>query len=412
MGRQSQLWYWAENVMNVLALNAGSSSLKFRLLRVDGSDSGSDSASLAGGLVEKWGTSEAMLRLEMPGKADEHRAVAAETPQQAAAEAIKACLPLGIDAIAHRVVHGGPNLTQPVRITQDVMTAIGAAERFAPLHNGLALAGMRAAMEAAPRATSVAIFDTAFHRTIPEYAGTYAIPIDLTRKHSIRRYGFHGISHQYVSGQLIKRLGRPAGGTRLITCHLGNGCSVCAVLDGKSIDTSMGMTPMEGLVMGTRCGDVDPGLMLYLMNLPDVTGKELDEMLNHRSGLAGLTGTGGDVRDIEKKASGGDAQAKLALEIFAYRARKYIGAYAVALGGIDAISFAGGIGEHSAGIRGQICAGLEFLGIVLDGRRNDGADSDQSVRLHADESKVEIWLIPADEERQMATEVFALLQEK
>jgi acetate kinase len=398
--------------MNVLALNAGSSSLKFRLLRVDESDSESDSASLAAGLVEKWGTPEAMLRLELPGKADEHHAVAAETPQQAAEEAIKACLSLGIDAIAHRVVHGGPSLMQPVRITPDVITAIGAAERFAPLHNGLALAGMRAAMEVAPKAASVAIFDTAFHRTIPEYASTYAIPIDLTRKYSIRRYGFHGISHQYVSGQLIKRLGRPAQGTRLITCHLGNGCSVCAVRDGKSIDTSMGMTPMEGLVMGTRCGDVDPGLMLYLMNLPDVTAKELDEMLNHRSGLAGLTGTGGDVRDIEKKALAGDAQAKLALEIFAYRARKYIGAFAVALGGIDAISFAGGIGEHSAGIRRQICAGLEFLGIVLDGQRNDGADPDQSAPLHADESKVEIWLIPADEERQMAAEVFALLQEK
>ena len=398
--------------MNVLALNAGSSSLKFRLLRAGDNLSSQDSAPRAVGLVEKWGTPEAMLRLKLPGKPAQRQAIAAETPRHAAEHAIQACLPLGIDAIAHRVVHGGPHFTRPVRVTPEVITAIAAAEHFAPLHNGLALQGMRAAMDVAPQATSVAIFDTAFHRTIPDYASTYAIPIDLSRKHSIRRYGFHGISHEYVSQQLIQRLSRPARGTRLITCHLGNGCSLCAVRDGKSIDTTMGMTPMEGLVMGTRCGDVDPGLMLYLMTMHNVTVKELDDMLNHRSGLAGLTGTGGDVRDIEKKAVAGDVAAMLALDIFAYRARKYIGAFAVALGGIDGISFAGGIGENSAPIRRKICDGLQFLGVILDADRNESADSHKAAALHADQSKVEIWLIPADEERQMATEVFALLGEK
>jgi acetate kinase len=390
--------------VNVLALNAGSSSLKFRLLRAEGQEE-----VLAWGLVEKWGTPQAKLRMELPGKEVEHRAVAAGTPIHAAEHAIKACVPLGIDAIAHRVVHGGGRFHEPARITPAVVAAIREAAHFAPLHNGLALAGIEAGTSVLPHTPAVAIFDTAFHQTIPEFAAQYAIPHHLAAKHGLRRYGFHGISHEYVSGCLLKCLGRPAKGTRLITCHLGNGCSICAVRDGKSIDTSMGMTPMEGLMMGTRSGDIDPGLVVYFLTTLGMEAKQVDDLLNHRSGMAGVSGTGGDLRDIEKKLAGSDPQAELALEMFAYRVRKYIGAYAVVLGGVDAISFAGGIGEHSPAMRWRICAGLGFLGIALDSRRNEKASGEPPAAIHAEGSAAAVWVIATDEERQMAREVRRVL---
>ena len=396
----------AGTTLQVLVINAGSSSLKFRLLRMDKQEK-----PLAKGLVQKWGSPDASLRMEVEGKEAESRSVAAQTPDEAAEHAIKACQPLGIDAIGHRVVHGGLKFREPARISPEVITAIREVTHLAPLHNGLALAGIEAGLRLLPDTPAIAVFDTAFHQTIPEVAALYALPRELSEQYALRRYGFHGISHRYVSQQLLLATGRAVIGSKLITCHLGNGASVCAIRDGKSIDTSMGMTPMEGLVMGTRCGDIDPGLLLHLMTQANMTREQLDDLLNHRSGLLGLSGIASDLRDIEQAAASGDARANLAFDIFAYRIRKYIGAYSAALGGLHALAFAGGIGEHSTESRQRICTGLRSLGIHLDPQRNTSASSDQPTRLHADFSGVEVWLIPADEELQIAREVRQMVQE-
>lgn len=388
--------------MNILVLNAGSSSLKFRLIEMG--ETGQESV-LANGLVEKWGTPQALLKLEVSGKPPEEREVAAETSAHAAEHAIQACADLGIDALGHRVVHGGARFREPARITPDVVAAIREVSHLAPLHNELALAGIEAGQRLLPSTPAVAVFDTAFHRTIPDVAALYAIPLELSQQHQLRRYGFHGISHRYVSQELLECLGRPAAGTRLITCHLGNGASVCAIRDGQSIDTSMGLTPMEGLVMGTRSGDIDPGLLLHLLRELRMPVDDLDELLNRRSGLLGLSGRSADMRDVEQAAGAGDARAERALEIFAYRIRKYIGAYAVVLGGVDAIAFAGGIGEHSSQTRLRVCRELGYLGVAFDAEANASAPADRPVRLSAPASSVQVWMIPTDEERQIAREV-------
>jgi acetate kinase len=253
-----------------------------------------------------------------------------------------------------------------------------------------------------------AVFDTAFHRTIPDVAATYAIPAEVAEKHGLRRYGFHGTSHRYVSQKLLEEMGRAAPGTRLITCHLGNGASVCAIRDGLSIDTSMGMTPLKGLVMGTRSGDIDPGLLMYLMTSERMTVHELDDLLNRHSGLLGLSGKSSDVRELQALAQR-DARAELALSVFAYRVRKYIGAYAAILGGLEAVAFSGGIGEHSAGMRHRICRGLEFLGAELDAPGNAAASGHSCCRISTDASRVRLWVIPTDEELQIGRDVRALL---
>jgi acetate kinase len=391
--------------VNVLVLNAGSSSLKFSLLGLNGQKE----ELLAKGLVEKWGTPEASLRMSASGRDVENRSVAAETPDQAAEHAICACQELGIDALGHRVVHGGPRFREPARIDPEVIAAIREVTHLAPLHNGLALAGIEAGVRVLPQTPAVAVFDTAFHQTIPEVAALYALPVELSRQYALRRYGFHGISHHYVSGELLGLINRPRKGSKVITCHLGNGASVCAVRDGNSVDTSMGLTPMEGLVMGSRTGDIDPGLLLHLLREAKMDAGQLDELLNRKSGLLGLSGRGSDMRDIEQAARDGDAGSEMALEIFAYRIRKYVGAYFVALGGVHAIAFAGGIGEHSADARRRVCAGLRPLGIHLDLAENAAAPPDQPTRINTDFSGAQIWLIPTDEERQIAREVRQIL---
>jgi len=396
--------------MNILVLNAGSSTLKFRLLKTPApGDAGAAGESLlARGLVEKWGSPQATLKLEVSGAATEEKPVAAETTAHAAEHAINACLPLGIDALGHRVVHGGPRFRDPARITAEVVEGIRAVSHLAPLHNGLALAGIEAGLRLLPDTPAVAVFDTAFHQTIPDVAALYAIPRELSERHALRRYGFHGISHRYVSGLLLECLKRPAAGSRLITCHLGNGASVCAVRDGRSIDTSMGMTPMEGLVMGTRSGDIDPGLVLHLMNAEGMSPAQLDELLNRRSGLLGLSGFA-DMRDVERAASAGDQHAAVAIDTFAYRLSKYIGAYFTVLGRAHAVGFSGGIGEHSAEVRKRVCERLRSLGMHLDATLNSAAPADRPSRISADFSGVEIWVVPTDEERQIAREVHRLL---
>jgi len=390
--------------MNILVLNAGSSSLKFRLLDMGGRES-----VLASGLVEKWGTPQAALKLEVSGRDAGRKSVAAETPAHAAEHAIEACRPLGINVVGHRVVHGGWRYQEPTRVTPQVIDGIREVSSLAPLHNALALAGIETAIRMLPHAPSFAAFDTAFYEPLPAAAARYAIPPELAERHHLRRYGFHGISHRYVSHRLLELLGREAPGTRLITCHLGNGCSVCAVRDGRSVDTSMGLTPMEGLIMGTRCGDIDPGLVLHLMTALKMRAEEVDELLNRRSGLLGLSGRSGDVRDLEQAAAAGDARADAALESFAYRVRKYIGAYAAAMGGLDAIAFTAGIGEHAAGVRERICQRLEFLGIQLDAGRNSAARGGEAVRISDDAAPVHVWMVPTDEECQIAREIAPLI---
>ncbi len=385
--------------VKILVLNAGSSTLKFRLLELRGASDDQPQV-LVDGMVDHWGTPEAGLKVSAEGKSPTRQSVAAESPREAAEHAIRVCVPHGIDALGHRVVHGGPQFVDPTRITPEVVQAIREVAALAPLHNGNALQGIEAGIKLLPIVPAGAVFDTAFHSTMPEVAARYAIPYELAERHALRRYGFHGISHRYVSRRLAQCLGAAgAPATRLITCHLGNGSSLCAIRDGRSIDTSMGLTPMEGLIMGTRSGDIDPGL----------SAAQVDEMLNHKSGLLGLSGRSGDMRQIEQAAQAGDERARSALEMFAYRARKYIGAYAACLGGVGAIAFAGGIGEHSPTVRAKICAGLEYLGVRLDAAKNDRATGDAAEPISADTATVQTWIIPTDEEGEIARELYERL---
>jgi len=370
--------------MNILALNVGSSSLKFRLFQITAD-------------AETVLTEGAVERLDAGALPD------------AAEKAIAQCRPFGIDAVGHRVVQGGALFSEPTRVTPDVLQGLRGLEELDPLHNPTEVALIEAALRLLPDAPSVAVFDTAFHRTLPEVAWRYALPSEMADRLGLRRYGFHGISHRYVSGRLLDCLGREAAGTRLITCHLGSGASVCALRDGASVDTSMGLTPLEGLVMGSRSGDVDPGLLLYLLRTQGMTPEQLDDMLNHGSGLKGLTGRS-DVRDLEQAAGAGDARADMALEIFAYRVRKYLGAYAAALGGLDAVAFTGGIGERGAQMRARICRGLDFLGVTLDEGRNGAATGGDPALISAGGGPTAVWVVPTDEELQIAREVSALLQ--
>jgi acetate kinase len=300
-----------------------------------------------------------------------------------------------VDAVGIRVVHGGSRFVTPVRIDQDVLDEIRALAELAPLHNPRAVQIIEETQAARPGIPVVAVFDTAFHRTLPPLSFTYAIPEDL----GVRRYGFHGISYSYVSSRV-----RAA---RQIICHLGNGASVCAVRDGESVETSMGFTPMEGLVMGSRSGDLDPGVILYLLR-KGMSEDELDDALNKRSGLVALSGESGDVRELEAAAAAGDERAEFALELFAYRAARYIGAYAAVLEGVDAVIFTAGIGEHSPSMRTRICRRLKFLGITLNEERNrDSSTVDRLISSGA----VEVWVIPTNEELEIARLTSATLND-
>jgi acetate kinase len=317
---------------------------------------------------------------------------------------------MAIDAVGCRVVHGGARLVKPTRVTASVLDELRALKELAPLHIPADIAVLERVQQSLPETPVIAVFDTAFHQTLPEVARTYALPVELCARYGLRRYGFHGISHAYVSGRLIEHLGRSAKETKLITCHLGSGASVCAVRDGQSIDTSMGLTPLEGLVMGTRSGDVDPGLVLYLIRTAGMSANEVDSLLNHQSGLRGLSGLSADVRELEQAERAADKNAELALEVFAYHARKYIGAYAAALEGLDAVAFTGGIGEHSASMRRRICQGLGFLGLRLDDDLNEAADGRAAMRISKGSGAVQIWVIPTDEERQIARSAYEQLR--
>jgi len=392
------------DAMNVLSLNPGSSSLKFALHSIQ--KPGADQCLLRGTL-ERLGTSEATLRIDDSPGVHTSKSVGAVKLTQAVRHAVESCQEHSrIEAIGCRVVHGGPNFSGPVLVDDAVLDEIKALSPLAPLHNARDVETIDSARKCLGDIPVVAVFDTAFHHALPAVAANYALPRELVELHSLRRYGFHGISYRYVAEHLRSIEGMKVD--KLVACHLGNGASACAILNGVSIDTSMGMTPLEGLVMGTRCGDIDAGLILYLEREQHIHMRELDKMLNSESGLAGMSGLTGDVRELEKAEAEGNPFAKLALDVFAYRIAKYIGAYAVALEGLDAIAFTGGIGENSTLMRERICHRLAFLGVHL--KTSDASSKPtESVARIDDGSQVSVWVVKADEERQIAKEAVDLL---
>ena len=371
--------------MNVLVINCGSSSVKYALF--DDQEN-----LLISGKRERLGQ-----------KSDDRK----ETHAQAIAVIFSELADYKIDAVGHRVVHGGLACQESCLINDSVVTAIEQHIPDAPMHNPYSLAAIESAQTTVPGVPHVAVFDTAFHSSMPRRATTYAIDQDVATKHGIRRFGFHGISHQYAAGIAAEFVQRPLDELRLITLHLGNGASACAVEYGRSAETSMGNTPLEGLVMGTRSGDVDAGVLLSLLRSGEYDIDALDELLNHQSGLAGLSGLGNDLREIERAAADGHDRARLAINVFAHRARKYIGAYAAAMGGVDVIAFTGGIGENSASMRGRILQRLEFLGVILDEDRNRDAsvvkDKDFA-RITTERSRVEAIVVKTNEELMIARE--------
>jgi acetate kinase len=403
--------------MHVLVFNCGSSSLKFELIEVDGaagragSRHGNDnpeSLSNPGnlrGLVESIGK-EAHYTYWRGAEVASQGEVAHPTHEAAARHAIDWMRslegnPIGaLDAVAHRIVHGGGTITQPAIVDDGVLAAIERASIFAPLHNPPALATLRAVIGLLPGIPQVVIADTGFHETLPPRASTYAIPKELAARHGIRRFGFHGIGHSYMMDRYAEISRRPAGELNLITLQLGAGCSIAAIERGRSVDTSMGLTPLEGLMMATRSGDLDPAIPGFIAQREGLSPAQVEHLLNHESGLLGVSAVSSDMREVEAAAAGGNQDAALALEMFYYRARKYIGAYLAVLGRADAIIFSAGIGEHSSRSREQICAGLEPFGILIDPDRNRAAKGES--RISADDSRVEVWTIPMDEELQMA----------
>lgn len=378
--------------MKVLVVNSGSSSIKYRLFRL--SAEGGDSLVLCAGLVEHIG--------EREGPAD-HRGALERVIGELEGRGYH---PANLDAIGHRVVHGGRDFGQATRVEAATLERIRALSPLAPLHNPANLLGIEVMGELAPDTPQFAVFDTAFHQTMPPEAYRYALPEHFTREHGIRRYGFHGISHQYIATETARRL-EDGGRRRLVSLHLGNGASAAAILDGKSIDTTMGMTPLGGLVMGSRAGDIDAGVLLYLQRELGMDAARLDRLLNRESGLLALAGSN-DMRRVLALADGGDEGAALAVKLFCYRIRKYIGAYFAILGGLDALVFTGGIGEHSAEIRALCCADLDHLGIALDPNRNTAPDADG--RIDAEASPAKVLVIPANEELEIARQVSALLR--
>jgi len=400
----------------VLVLNCGSSSIKYQLYAMP------EGTVLAKGLVEKIGEGTGAFKHsddggEQAGKQPipDHREglnIVVKCLTGSSRPAIKSLSE--IRAVGHRVVHGGEKLTGSVVVTPEVEKTIEEYYDLAPLHNPPNMTGIRAAKELMPGVPQIACFDTAFHNTLPEVAYTYALPYELYEKYRVRRYGFHGTSHRYVARRAAELLGKGKYDFNAITCHLGNGCSMAAVAAGKSVDTSMGLTPLEGLVMGTRSGDIDPAIIFYLAGKPEYKGvKDIDALMNKKSGLLGVSGVSNDMRAVRAAAAEGNKRAELALDIFCYRIRKYIGAYAAVLPKLDAVIFTGGIGENAAPIRAKCIEGLgENLGIKLDAARNDAAVFGKEGDVAAADSRVHVMVVPTNEEKAIAVDTYALSQNK
>ena len=314
-----------------------------------------------------------------------------------------------LDAVGHRTVHGGEKFNKSVLLTDEVMEAFAACNDLAPLHNPANIKGVNAVKELLPEIPQVGVFDTAFHQTMPDYAYMYALPYDLYTQYGIRRYGFHGTSHRYVSERVCEYLGIKAEGTKIITCHIGNGASIAAVKDGKCVDTSMGLTPLEGLMMGTRSGDIDAGAITFIMDKLNLDTKGVSDLLNKKSGLAGVSGLSNDFRDILAGIADGNERARIAKEMYTYRIKKYIGEYAAAMGGVDVILFTGGAGENQWEVRQGATAGLEFMGVKMDDEKNKACRATEAV-ISADDSRVKVCVIPTDEELMIAKDTLALVK--
>jgi acetate kinase len=396
-----------QNPARVLALGSGSSSLKYRLVdpeRMHTLAHGEIQRNTAEGARVRHTVTATGITSQLPGPFPDHAAALAAVVR--AFETFGPSLARNPpELIGHRVVHGGPRFSAPIVIDDDVLDELEAVAPLAPLHNPMDVAGIRTARTLFPDATHVAVFDTAFHSTIPLRAATYAIPQRWRDEYGIRRYGFHGISHSYVSRAAAAFLGRDPGSVNLIVMHLGNGASACAVAGGRSIDTSMGMTPLAGLVMGTRGGDLDPGIPGYLSRVAGLSAEQIDDAFNHRAGLRGLTGES-DVREILRRARDRDLTALAALDIYCYHVRKYIGAYYAALGRVDAVVFTAGVGENVPLIREQSLSGLERLGITIDPDRNRD-DAAGARRISPDDAEVAVLVIPTDEESEIARQAWA-----
>ncbi|MGD9164423.1 MAG: acetate kinase [Chromatiales bacterium] len=400
--------------MRILVINAGSSSIKYRLFDMQGEHS------IAAGMLERIGSPQARFDhrtwhadgVETCGSevrnVDDHRAALGWIVEVLEADGLLS-EGVGIDAIGHRVVHGGERFAEPARIDAEVIAAIETVAPLAPLHNPANLLGIRVAAELAPEVPQLAVFDTAFHQTLPPRAYRYAIPERLYREHGVRRYGFHGTSHQFIAEAAADWLGRPLEALRLITLHLGNGASAAAIDRGRCVDTSMGMTPLEGLVMGTRSGDIDPAIPYYLVR-QGWSWQETEQLLNQSSGLKGIAGSA-DLREIESRVEHGDTEARFAVELMGYRLRKYIGAYLAVLGGLDALVFSGGIGEHSAMVRAAATEGLQHLGIEIDTERNARARAraNEVCAIETPGRDTALLVIPTDEELAIARQTRDLL---
>ena len=396
--------------MKILVLNCGSSSIKYKLFDMDSKEV------IAQGGIEKIGLKGSFLKLTLPN--GEKKVLEKDIPEHTVGVefilntlvspeygAIKSLDE--IDAVGHRMVHGGERFSKSVLLDKEVLEAFVACNDLAPLHNPANLKGVNAVSAILPNIPQVGVFDTAFHQTMPDYAYLYAVPYELYEKYGVRRYGFHGTSHRYVSQRVCEYLGIKAEGLRLITCHIGNGGSIAAIKDGKCIDTTMGLTPLEGLMMGTRSGDIDAGAVTFIMDKEGLTTTGVSNLLNKKSGVLGISGVSSDMRELEAAVAEGNPKAILAENMYFYRIKKYIGAYAAALGGVDVILFTGGVGENQASCRAGVCEGLEFMGVKIDAEKNK-VRGEEAI-ISSDDSKGKVVVIPTDEELLIASDTMTVV---
>ena len=397
--------------MKILVLNCGSSSIKYKLFDMTTKEI------LAQGGIEKIGLVGSFLKLTLPN--GEKKSLEKDIPEHTSGiefilntlvspeyGAIKSLEE--INAVGHRMVHGGERFSESVKLDKEVLDAFAACNDLAPLHNPANLKGVNAVSAILPNIPQVGVFDTAFHQTMPDYAYMYAIPYELYEKYGVRRYGFHGTSHRYVSKRVCDFLGINPEGSKIITCHIGNGGSISAVKDGKCVDTSMGLTPLEGLVMGTRSGDIDAGAVTFIMEKEGLTPTGVSNLLNKKSGVLGISGVSSDMRELDAACKEGNPRALLAEKMYYYRIKKYIGAYAAAMGGVDVILFTGGVGENQSQCREAVCDGLQFIGVELDKEMNNKIHGDEAI-ISTPESKVKVVIIPTDEELMIASDTQAIL---
>ena len=396
--------------MKVLVVNCGSSSVKYQLLNME------DESVMARGLAERIGIEGSRLKHQAAGREE----IIIEKPMPDHKTALKLITDVLTDketgvikdvdeiyAVGHRVVHGGEKFSGSVRITDEVMDTLRECADLAPLHNPPNIMGIEACQQLMPGKPMAGTFDTAFHHTIPDYAYIYPIPYEYYKKYGVRKYGFHGTSHKYVAERAAELLGKPLESLKIITCHLGNGASITAVKGGKSVETSMGFTPLEGLAMGTRCGSIDPAIVAFLMEKENKTIEEVNNILNKRSGVLGISGISSDFRDLEQAAEKGDYGAKLAIEVFAYKVKKFIGSYSAVMNGVDAIVFTAGLGENSASMRERICGGLDYLGVELDREANNVRGKETIISKPG--CKVKVLVIPTNEELMIARETVKIV---